>query len=485
MGKNYEKFCSEIVGQLSVANQNTISVESFLEKICIFFEIGDAFIYELNNKGIFERKVYFEQEFEQTRTSMLREKINLREILGLELLSELSEKKAILVSGSEGVEKQAEKLSKLEKKLLAVFEARTLIVMPVLNQHRELVAFIGMADRRGKVRSKEIEIEKSCAILSLLANKINLGIYKTSITNAENVLGKVLDHIGIDIYVNDYYSHEVLYVNQSMAAPYGGVDNMIGKKCWGSIFDDKDGQCEFCPQPRLLDENNEPTKTYSWDYQRAFDGSWFRVLSSAFPWTDGRMAHLVASIDITESKNSELMVEKAASTDYLTGLSNRRMLLEDLEKLTQRDKSFYILFCDLDGFKKINDTLGHEAGDVMLKSISSDLMILAEDGYRCYRHGGDEFVVVLDTPSDKSKLIDVIQAMMNLFTTPGKYQGQEIQCGCSIGVSCYPEDARTTKDLLHYADEAMYEAKNRGKGKAKFYNKGNFVRVDEYVAQYK
>ncbi len=98
---------------------------------------------------------------------------------------------------------------------------------------------------------------------------------------------------------------------------------------------DKVKPCDFCPQPKLVDQHGEPSKIYSWDYQRPFDGAWFRVLSGTFRWLDGRLAHVVSSVDITENKNNEALIARLANYDPLTNLPNRRKLMADCEHLIQ------------------------------------------------------------------------------------------------------------------------------------------------------
>ncbi len=467
-----EDFFQSMIEKLSILNEE-VSKNEFLEEICRFFDISHAFIYESNYIGIFHRKEYFEL----TNNNPLPEEIDIKQVLGLELMSELCSQKIILSLGD--FEKTV-----LEEKLLALFNVNTLIFIPILNQHFELAGFVGLCDRRKEVRHANVNISKACALLTLLANTMKLEMFQKGIASAEATLGNVLDHIGIDIYVNDYYTHDVLYVNKSMAAPYGGVEKMIGKKCWQTIFDDKTAPCDFCPQPKLLDENGQLNKTYQWDYERPFDKSWFRVLSSSFPWTDGSIAHLVASIDITENKKNQLVIEKLALYDYLTGLANRRSLQDDIE-LFVNDSSilgekWYVLFCDLDEFKAVNDTLGHEAGDVLLKGIAKDIKAICNDDIRAYRQGGDEFVVIVKDRDSDDFIKKLINDLFVIFRKRYEYKGKDMGCGCSIGVSHFPTQASTTKEILHLADTAMYNVKKEGRGSVRFCYKGKFLEMEEY-----
>ncbi len=472
MSHKAENFFQDMIEKLSILNEE-ISKRSFLEDICCFFDISHAFIYESNHTGEFYRKEYFEK----IQNNPLPESLDMRAVLGLEFLSELCANKVVVHTGD------TEK-TKFEQSLANLFNVNIFIFIPILNQHYELAGFVGLADRRRKVRDAKAEMNKACALLNLLANAVKLEMFQKGIASTEKALSNVLNHIGIDIYVNDYYTHDVLYANKSMAAPYGGVENLMGKKCWQALFNDKTAPCEFCPQPKLLDSHGNINKTYQWDYERPFDGSWFRVLSSSFPWTDGRIAHLVASVDITESKKNQMVIEKLAQYDHLTGLHNRRSLHDDIQLLISNDKKYnekwYVLFCDLDGFKSVNDTLGHDAGDVLLKAIAQDLKDICTPEIKVYRQGGDEFVVLLKDKDSEKYLKDIIQKLFTIFRTKYEYEGKSMSCGCSIGIAHYPSEARTAKDIFHLADTAMYCVKKEGRGSVRFCYKGEFLNIEEY-----
>ncbi len=469
-----DTFFRKMMEKASILEEDRLSKHDFLQEICSFFGISHGFIYEADYTGNFYQSEYY--QIENVRTFEI--KIDLKQGLGMELLSELSSHK-YLISSSD-TEKQI-----LIEKLNQIFHSSILVFIPILNQHLELAGFIGLADRRSKVRDKDLDIKNACSVLSLLASAVKMDLFQKGIDNAEKVLNNVLDHVGIDIYVNDFYTHDVLYVNKSMAAPYGGVEKMIGKKCWGSIFSDKTGPCDFCPQPKLLDEDQKPNKTYTWDYERIMDGSWFRVRSSSIPWTDGRIAHIVASVDITESKKNQLMIEKLAQFDYLTGLPNRRSLQDDVESFMAEESTaeneWYLMFCDLDGFKKVNDTIGHNGGDVLLKSISDELTMLQSDSLKCYRQGGDEFVILMRDPHSDEVMRENIEALLEIFCDNYLFEGHTMKCGCSIGVAHYPSGATNHKELFRQADTAMYAAKKSGGNAVRFYSNGAYCEIDEYL----
>ncbi len=467
------KFIKNTLEKNCLTNSQGYSKVDFLDDICGFFDLSHGFIYEIRKGNVYHKSHCHEIPF----TDSLDHEIDLKEILGIQLLSELCSKEIIICDGEM-------KKTPLEEKLCEIFISKTLVFIPILNQHYELSAFVGVSDRRSKIRKGDISIKNTCSVLSLLAKQVKLEMYQVSTQNAELILNNVLDNVNIDIYANDYYTHDMLYANKSMAAPYGGVENMLGKKCWQAIFTDKSGQCDFCPQKEILDDDGNPTKAYTWDYQRMMDGSWFRVFSSCIPWTDGRLAHLVASVDITENKRNQELIEKLAQFDYLTGLPNRRSLEDNIEEFI-KDKAlfapeFYVLFCDLDGFKIINDTIGHDGGDALLISISKMLDQFPKELLRAYRHGGDEFIILLKDLHSKDLLKKSLDELFDVFCRTYTYKDHEMRCGCSIGISHFPSTAQTQKKLFYLADSAMYSAKQNGKGTVRLSKDMNNLTFDEY-----
>ena len=289
----------------------------------------------------------------------------------------------------------------------------------------------------------------------------------------QELLASILDHTGVDIYVNDFNTHEILYVNKSMAAPYGGVDNLIGKKCWAALYTDKDGQCDYCPQKKLLDADGNPTKVFTWDYRRPFDGSWFRVVSAAFRWVDGRLAHVISSVDITENKHNEALIAQMANYDALTNLPNRRKLMRDCLEGMNEDKrrasGGFLLFIDLDNFKILNDGMGHQAGDELLAEVAKALQRNPLTRNSAYRYGGDEFIVFLND-ADRDHAVRVVRSLLERFGKPWTLRGSSPVCRASIGVAEYPANAVTPGELLHKADMMMYKAKRNGRGGVCFYD---------------
>lgn len=189
---------------------------------------------------------------------------------------------------------------------------------------------------------------------------------------------------------------------------------------------------------------------------------------------------LVVSSDITELKKAQAQMEHMAYHDALTDLPNRSYLVERLEEEVRKSArySFYgaLLFIDLDQFKYINDSLGHPAGDGVLKHVSQRLMAIAAETDVVVRLGGDEFVVVLtDLGKELSSAIilaeQIGERIRSYVAEPHFYNDLELHVTCSVGIVIYPEEDAGVHELLRYADTAMYQVKEQGRNAIQFFNK--------------
>ena len=183
--------------------------------------------------------------------------------------------------------------------------------------------------------------------------------------------------------------------------------------------------------------------------------------------------------DVSEMMTLNRRVEFLASHDELTGLPNRSLFRQRLEhaiaKAERTSQQVLLLFFDLDHFKLVNDTLGHEAGDQLLIMATKRISEKARSTDSLCRLGGDEFVMVMEgaSPQDGHRLVrDIIAA----FSTPFEIQQQRVYCTTSIGVSVYPDDTTDPQTLVVYADLAMYRAKQNGRNDFEFYTSNlNFI----------
>jgi diguanylate cyclase (GGDEF)-like protein/PAS domain S-box-containing protein len=177
--------------------------------------------------------------------------------------------------------------------------------------------------------------------------------------------------------------------------------------------------------------------------------------------------------DVTHQRLAEQQVLKLARYDGLTGLPNRNMFMDELERTLARARRhggrFALFFIDLDRFKNINDSLGHGAGDQLLKVMATRLRTLLRDSDVVARLGGDEFVVLLDATVGPDDLAHVARKALAAIGEPVPIDSRSYQVTGSIGISLYPDDGADAAALLKNADAAMYLAKDRGKNNYQFY----------------
>ena len=451
---------AKIIESLSSPDESNDQISRILTDVCRYFKVGCGFVYEADHTHTFHLK----ERYASYAIRNLPESFTLETRLSADEMQERL-RTSVFCRQGDGEEK------KIEDKELP--ESNTFMLVPVLDKDGDPIGLVGMMDRRRKILLDEQAVGAAKMVLNLLANNIKTRIYQRGLEYAQQSLVSILDNTGVDIYVNDFNTHEVLYVNKSMAAPYGGRENMLGKQCWATIYTDKDGPCEYCPQKKLIDDEGNPTKIYSWDYRRPFDGSWFRVLSAAFRWVDGRLAHVISSVDITENKNNEATIAQMANYDDLTNLPNRRKLDRDcrefMENAAARKTDLYLLFFDLDNFKKLNDSMGHQAGDELLTEIGKALQKNPLTKNCAYRYGGDEFVILLSSVK-RDYVRKVIAFLLERFAQPWELTGTAPVCRASIGVASYPIDASTPDELVRKADMMMYQAKKNGRDMACFFD---------------
>ena len=190
--------------------------------------------------------------------------------------------------------------------------------------------------------------------------------------------------------------------------------------------------------------------------------------------------------DITERKQAEERIQHLASHDALTSLPNRAMFGEMLnlaiENARRYHRSFAVLFIDLDRFKVINDTLGHDAGDKLLQEMGTRLKQAVRASDVVARLGGDEFVVLVQEVSEAKQVAVVARKILSALIKPMFMQGQECRVTGSVGICMYPADAQDEQSLMKNADIAMYRAKEDGKNNFKFYSEEINVHSFERMA---
>jgi len=254
-------------------------------------------------------------------------------------------------------------------------------------------------------------------------------------------------------------------VNRKMALDLGRADpaELIGRTDI-ELFGQEFGQMTMLDDSRIM-ETDEPIIGLT-ESRQLETGQLNWTLTTKTPLHDaaGRVVGLLGiTREINELKRAEITLEHLATHDTLTGLPNRYLMFDRLNQLLVRAEryktSFAILFIDLDGFKRINDSRGHDVGDLVLRGVAERLTQSLRAADTVARIGGDEFVILLEAlraGPDATALAQKIQAAVG---TPFSLPGGDAMVTVSVGIGLYPDDGRDAEELLKAADVAMYRAK--------------------------
>jgi diguanylate cyclase (GGDEF)-like protein len=322
-------------------------------------------------------------------------------------------------------------------------------------------------------------LERSLYITSNELNERNQSLKKQVESMAE--VQTELEHsIGVLNATFDATGEMILVYNSA-----GILSNLnsMGKRLLTSIFDEVNVHWyEFLSVLKdpayiqsMVDELKVEPNKYLTGAIEVLDGRVFEFRSQPLLHQDELLGRVWCFQDVTLQLKHEKQIEYQAFHDALTGLPNRALLLDRIEhasKIADREKSkVAVLFLDLDDFKKVNDTEGHEAGDALLKMVAEKIKNSLREQDTLSRLGGDEFVVLLEGIKGTSGISDLCERLIESLTQPFQINGRAHFIGTSIGISCYPDDDISPEPLLRKADMAMYQAKNAGKNDFKFYDR--------------
>jgi diguanylate cyclase (GGDEF)-like protein/PAS domain S-box-containing protein len=283
------------------------------------------------------------------------------------------------------------------------------------------------------------------------------------------IFESLLDSTGDSVYVKDRRCR-LLRVSRSMARNLGfaSPEDLVGKsdlELFGSEF----AQRTYLEDLTIM-ETDQPVSGIV-ESRQLPDGSLNWTLTSKLPLHD-RAGNVVGLIGITreinELKQAETTLQYLATHDSLTTLPNRYLVMDRLSQLLARSERaqapFAVLFADIDNFKRMNDSLGHAAGDDLLRSIARRLQASVRGSDSVARIGGDEFVILVEGV-DCSGAILVAEKVRKAVSAAVMVQGRRTKVTVSVGIALYPDHGRTGNSLITAADHAMYLAKNSGKNR--------------------
>ncbi len=304
------------------------------------------------------------------------------------------------------------------------------------------------------------DVENALAELSVYLE----GIDQHAMVSVADKKGKILQANDKFLERSGYLWEEIKGKDHSMLKS-GVHDNVFFSQLWHTISNGNNWRGEIC--------------------NKAKDGSLYWVDTSIVPQknTRGEIFRFISiRIDITERKADEERMRYMGTHDALTGLPNRILFLERIKETIsygrRRNDQAAILFVDLDHFKIINDTLGHDVGDQLLVDVSKRLRNCVRVGDTVARQGGDEFIILLLNIKDSDVSL-VAQNLLNTLVSPYQIGDNELHISASVGISIFPNDGEDVETLLKNSDIAMYCAKEKGRNNYKFFTKKMNSSIEE------
>ena len=433
ISQNYRNMSAlvETIRLLDSDEEEKILLDKWLNLLCDYFQVDTAQIYQIN--------------YETDTMDVLCEWLNTGQLsfydrTGRLPIPRLLKTEKSMVISSDTTDNDL-------RKYLKDGRLQALIQHPIIRQDGKGCLMLSLNHRKRHIwRSDEIGF--SYDSVRVLHNVLTRRMQKKSLSSSYQALGMILDNVGCAVYVTDTKTGKLLFANRMLQSTFG-------EELKNNTFES------------LLERGlNQGQDSGVYEIHHVQKERWYDLIYKDIAWVEGEPARLYSLYDITDKKAYQRKIEQQAYTDFLTGLYNRMCCERDLARQVDRAKKSgqtgALLYMDLDNFKHINDGLGHQYGDVLLKTISHTLQKVSGIEETCYRMGGDEFVIVV--PPDKYDEFDrILEEISQIFTQPWFLKDADYYCTMSMGIVTFPDLGDSVADLVKKADIAMYEAKRRGK----------------------
>lgn len=294
-----------------------------------------------------------------------------------------------------------------------------------------------------------------------------------ALSESEAYSKTLFEHSYIPLVIMDPQTGQFIDCNDAAVTIYrlGSRQDVLGKTPLNvSTPEQYDGtSSDQAAREHIQQAQTTGLAVFQWRHQRPDGEVWDAEVRLMHFRHGGRDLMQFSLIDITEQKRSEIEIWRKANFDPLTGLANRNLCQDRLERALARARrsgqKVGVFYIDLDGFKAVNDTLGHAAGDQLLVDSARRLESCIREQDTAARLGGDEFVLIVQDIVDRADLKRVADDALRLLSAPFALDGGTRQISCSLGIAVFPEDANSLEALLEAADQALYKAKRAGKNR--------------------
>lgn len=353
------------------------------------------------------------------------------------------------------------------RRYFQTYKRRAGIFLPIRANGKNSMYLAFVEERYDRKWTQE-EIKFLNDVKNITQSILSKRITKNSLASSYASLEAILENMGCGILVVDTGMDDVLYANHEFRELFKGhlsrhtLDELMKK------YKSETNLQKSLPEIYMEESNR-----------------WYDMKLTSINWVDGKSVTLCTVYDVTDKKLYQQKIEKQANNDFLTGLYNRMRCEEDLKEHIRKVKESggqgALCYIDLDDFKHINDGLGHQYGDILLKAISNSLRRIQGIEDSCYRMGGDEFIIII-SQDFYHRFDEILEEVREIFNKPWFLHRADYYCTMSMGVVRFPQDASTVTDLIKKADIALYEAKKGGKNRVAYYSEDvestSFRRLD-------
>ncbi|WP_187254561.1 EAL domain-containing protein [Alkalicoccus halolimnae] len=322
-----------------------------------------------------------------------------------------------------------------------------------------------------EVKAAPVFFKGQQAALAIIRDTTDYSVRGVSLKekpNRNKLLSSSVENMSASIVITSAeHGHPIIYANPHFYEVTGYTPaEVLGLNCRLLQGEETDPATVRKIREAIL--NGKPITAEILNYRKNGASFWNELQLTPLFDTEGRVEHYIGlQRDVTDRREAEKQIEKMAYYDTLTALPNRRLfhlrLNESLKDRAQDGKHLAVMMIDLDRFKIINDSLGHNAGDIILKEVTSRLKQKIDMSSTLARLGGDEFILLLPLATSTEEVAAICRNLQNSMLLPFHVEGQMFNLSISIGVSLFPEDGTSSNTLIKNADIAMYRSKEQGR----------------------
>lgn len=425
---------TDIVQMLESDKDIVEIVEDVFQKTCLFLEVEGASLYRIDQNHLTASMIC-----EWTKEERWRMMDKEQDVL-LSDYPFMGEENYII---SSNMDLRPDQKAFMEKKGYSAH-----IVLPVYLKE-EVIMYLTFSCFETTRVWKMDNVRLLSDIRKIVQSIIHKRVAQNSLSSSLSSLEEILENMGTGVIVVNPDNRELLFKNHVVE---GALLEYLEKSNMTKFF----ATHEMVTEVEIHDLS-----------------LWVELHRAKIRWVDGSLVELYTLYDISQSKIAEKTVEKSKNSDFLTGLYNRMRCEQDLSVFLDIAKENRgkgaVFFMDLDDFKHINEGLGHQYGDILLKAISSNLRRIPGIESTCYRVGGDEFIVIV-THSNYDHMFEILDNIEEIFHHPWYLKDGEYYCTMSMGICKFPDDADTVEEIIRKADLALVDAKNSGKNQTEFYS---------------